>query len=145
MYKICIWPKEIFQNKWWKTKQTTEFECFWYFLLFYITVLISDGNLEHIAHVWCKNRTHVKKNQICNCSWFNQIPLTDQINGIVPYLFYFWVTIWYLVPCSVCTLYKARIPSPLMVCLAQSKAPVYNGLLNIIFVFYQKKISFLCK
>ena len=43
-------------------------------------VLILDGNSEHVAHA------REKKIQICDCSRSTQMPSTDQIKDIDPYV-----------------------------------------------------------
>ena len=49
-------------------------------------VLILDGNSEHNAHAFKKNRSFRIKNPICDYSRSDKIPETDQITEIAPYV-----------------------------------------------------------
>ena len=54
--------------------------------------MIKDGNPEHVAH----RLVISDKKSDTDCYRSNQMPFTDQIREIVPYMCtYFWVTIQY--------------------------------------------------
>ena len=66
--------------------------CVYFF--FKIMVLILNGDSEHVAHTWRKVVFSGEKNSVCDSSRIDQMPLTDHIKDIAPYVRTpFWVTI----------------------------------------------------
>ena len=60
-------------------------------LIHSVMVLISNGNLEHVAHAWRKIG-NFSSHPICDCSLSNHMPWTDQITRIASYVrIYFWL------------------------------------------------------
>ena len=50
--------------------------------------LMLDGNSEQVSHAQRKIGLfrEEEKNPICDCSLYHQMPCTDQITGIAPYM-----------------------------------------------------------
>ena len=47
--------------------------------------MVLDGNAKHVVHA-CRKIVLFGENPISDCSRYNQMPKTDQITEIIPYV-----------------------------------------------------------